>query len=363
MYRLYQALPVVPEGAVVVPHWSRVQQGLRMGVEKVIDYHRRNPQPLDGNHLLVRLLDSISVSKSLPLDTYHDKVVDLTYDIAATLRMTSAYHRGKVFDPAPFYGANVAEVVIATTESYDLNQMRSNWRSMRPIRVLYHPFTDLSLGVPNGKTRGTEGGPAVVCVNVPMLAAQYRMWSKEENELRQDSKRTAGQFLQQYPLANMMYSHVDHAIINRLIARYFQIDMPEAQNPHSFFQVDWTSQCDHALDQWLKYWRNKRSWTFDSLISQFPQVFSSDYHKVMRAPEASYLRQLQWSIVVARVAMTSFLVHLNEDTGNPANTWYLSQLRTYLRHMDIDKLLRDGLNDQRHAEMMSLINTGITPYL
>lgn len=362
MYRLFQPSPINSEGSLFVPHWPRIQEGLRRSVDKVIEYHRRNPRPLDGGHLLVRLLDSITVSKSLPLEIFHDKVVDVTFDIAATMGLTSTLHRGRVMQPGPCYGENVSEILIATIEPYDLNQMKTNWRAMRPIRTLYHPLTDLTLGVPDGKTRGTEGGPVVIVINVPMLAAQYRMWCIEENKER-ESKRTVGQFLQQYALPNMLYSHIDIAIVNRMISRYFDIEMPEPVNPHSFFQIDWHVHCDEALDRWIALWRMKNSWNFDALISNFPQIYSSDYHKVIRAPEASYTRQIQWAIVVANIAIWSFLLHFNEATNNQANQAYMSQLRIYLRRMDFDKIMRDAMNNQRYDEVMTMINMGIKPYL
>lgn len=362
MYQLFEAHSYQPGGALLFPEFLYGRRGLQGNLEKVIDYHRINPHGLNGSHFLVKLLQSINVTLTLPPDVYNDKVTDLALNLAMSLKMTSALSRGKVFQPGVFYGANVTEVILASIDTYDTSLLIKEWESLCPIRVIYHPKTDLNLVMPDGKRLSDEPGYAVIVVNIPMLASQYRMWRLADFERNDDSPMNVMQFLTMYPLPNMLYSHLDVTLMNRLIHQFFDADMPKFKNPNPFYLTDYSKDVDKTLAHYLEVVKN-RGWDFDTMLSLFPTVTAADFHDVIKPPAMAFSLQLQWGIAMARLPLIAFLVQLNYTSGNERNQWYLNQIRRWLRQFDLNKALYSALPRYQYDGAISLIERGILPYL
>ena len=364
MYQLFQESPLQPGGELVIPDYRRIQTGLRFSVKKVIDFRRLNPQGLNGSHFLVRLLQSVNIPLSMDADIYNDKVSDMALNLAMSLKMTSPLSKGQIFTPGVFYGQHVTEVLMANADPYDVSRMEKEWQDMRPIRVLYHPQTDLQLNIPDGRFDSEEAGMAVISINIPMLASQYRRWREVENmkDIWADSPKSIMQFLMAYPIPNILHSHVDVAMMNRLIGRYFDVEMSKTRSRNSFALTDWTDEVDRTIDHYLRLVSTRR-WDFDTLVSHMPVVSHEDLHDVLRLPKMPFSQQVQWAVVLARLALVTFLVQFNRRTENPRNQPYLNYLRRYLRQMDLNRSMRNALPTNRYEDVMFLIDEGITPYL
>lgn len=362
MYRLFKASSLDYSGGMIIQDFPRVRAGLQLSLQKVIDFRRLNPRALDSSHLLVKLLQSLNVPLSLEPMVYIDRVSDIALNLAMSLHMTSSLSKGRVFSPGVFYGDNVTEVLLASIEPFDYN---TPWREWRPVQVLYHPKTDLNLEVPDGRHPSQEAGMAVITINIPMLAAQYRAWRTEENTIdpvNPESPRSIMQFLQMYPLPSMLYSHLDLALLNRLIGQYFGVTLPQIPSHHSFYLTDWTFPVDRTMGRFLRAAEHRR-WDFDTLVGNIPTVSSNDLHEVVRVPDMVFSHQVQWAVVLARLPLVIFLVRMNDQAGNPRNQSYLNYLRLYLRSMDLSQTLRTALPKNRHDDVMALIEQAVLPYL
>ena len=363
MYQLFQERSLQPGGGLVIPDFRRVQAGLRLSLEKVIAFRRQNPRSLNASHLLVKLLQSLNVPLSLDTKVYDDKVRELALNLGMALKLTSALSHGRVFSPGIFYGEHVTEAIIANIDPYDMSQLDGmKWRDLCPIRVLYHPKTDLNLDVPDGRFPSLEAGMAVITVNIPMLASQYRKWRQYQSKVSDESPRSIMQFLQEIPLPNMLYSHLDVAVMNRMIGRYFDIEMQAPRGHHSFFLTDWTTDLDRVLDRFIEHTQDRKL-DFDTQISQIPAIAAEDFHDVLSLPDLAFSQQIQWAVVIARLPIVVFLVHLNRTSGNQRNQQYLNYLRRYLRQMDLSRIMRSALPDDRYDDVMVLIENGVAPYL
>lgn len=362
MYQLFKESPLQPGGGLIIPEFRRIQTGLRISLEKVIEFHRENPVGLNGSHFLVKLLQNINVPLSMEPDIYDDKVRDIALNLAMSLKMTSPLSQGRVFTPGVFYGEHVTEVLIANIDPYDQRQLATDWRSLRPIRVLYHPKTDLGLDVPNGHYASQEAGMAVISINIPMLASQYRVWRNYRSDISNDSPRSIMQFLMELPLPNMLYSHLDIAVMNRMIGRFFDIEMQDIKHHHSFYLTDWSQELDQVLDKFIAMIEH-RKWDFDTIVSQIPTIFAEDFHRVLRLPDMAFTQQVQWAVVIARLPLVTFLVQFNRLTDNPRNQMHLNYIRRYLRQMDLNRTMQIALPDNRYEDVMVLIDEGVRPFV
>lgn len=366
MHRLFNARNDAG-GALDNPEFQRVRAGLQHSIAQVVGYRQANTRSMHGSHLLVRLLMNLNISLGYELEFYIARVEAIALNKSIPLKMTSSYHRGEVFEGV-FYSkfghrGGLREVIVATTDSFDVRDMEINWRSYQPVKVLSHPLTDLNLTVPDGSVNIPGEGVAVITVNIPMLAAQYYLWRKERRHLdEQYSARTVEQFLMEVPLPNMLYSHVDIAVVNRMICLYFDMPVAVSRPRHPFALVPW----DRTLDRVLRMWLDKlipRRYDFDTMLHRMPVVSADSYHEIIRLPEQSYTRQIQWAMLLAYLPLIAFMVVQNERIHNPRNQHFLNRIRLYLRVTEYDRTLRQALNDSDYNNAMELINHGIRPYL
>lgn len=369
MYQLFHGTPHDNGGGLVLPDYRRIHDGLKVSLDKVLSYRRSNPIALNSSHALIRLLQNLNISLGNPVDIYIDKVSDEALNLAMSMKMTSMLYTGRLFKEGVFYGktgggeSGIQEIIIANVDPFDVNDFRVNWRDYQSIRVLQHPQTDLWLNVPDGRSAKAGAGIAVVTVNVPMLAAQYRQWRYERREVEaRESPRTVGQFLAEVPLPNMLYSHLDVALFNRMVHTYFGVAMIEADSEHSFAMTRWDAPVDAMLGKFLDV-VPQRKWDFDTILSHFPTVGSPDYHSVLKLPDMAYSRQMQWAVLLARLPLITFLVQVNRHYENHRNTMNLARIRHSLRFMENNGTLRSALSLNQYDDVMATIEDAILPYL
>lgn len=362
MYQLFKEGPLPNRGELALPEFRRIRDGLRANVNRVIEYHRANPMAVANGHLLAKLLQSLNVPITLDPSIYNDKVRDVALNVAKSLKMTTALMDGNAFSPGVFYGPNVTEVIWAHMDDYDTSLLIGRWRELEPVQVLCHPKTDLTIEVPDGKDYSDEAGMAVIAVNVPMLASQYRMWWAEQRALNSESPRSIMQFLMEVPLPRMLPSHLDIAVTNRLLARYFGVDVSMAKPNHKFAMTDWNRDVDQTLDRVL-YYIPGRAMSFDQILSAIPTVFAADLHERIKLPDMAFVRQVQCAVVVARLTLVMFLVQFNEQTHNNANQQYLNYLQRYLKQLDSMDVFYRILPPKRAQEVEQCLDDGVRPYI
>lgn len=363
MYQLFRTGPLPHRGEASLPDFRRIRAGLQQNIARVKEFRRQNPHGLNGRpHVLVKLLQNLNVPITLDPVIYNDKVMDIALNVATALKMTTAVGYGQGFSPGVFYGPNVTEVIWANIDDWDMTDLAKRWKELEPVRVLYHPKSDLACDVPDGTLSSQEAGMAVISVNVPMLATQYRMWREEERRLGREVPRSVQQFLMELPLPNMLNSHADVALLNRLIGLHFGTPFQRVRGRHSFHLTDWTAEVDQNLRKVLLYWRGQ-NFTFDQMVAQMPTITDRPMHEVLALPELPNLRQTQWAVVIARLAITVFLVRFSVDNQNQANQNYLNYLRRYFAQMDLWQVMKAALPIARYDDVTLLLDEGIIAYL
>ena len=361
MYQLLRESPLHIGGGLTFPEYRRIRDGLRLSIERIKHYRRMNPRYLPGNHLLIRLLESIPSSNKMDDVTYNSKIADNALLWTQTFKLTSALSKGQVWRPGPFLGKQVTEVIIANIDTWDVEEGMANWEELKPIRYLYHPMCTLKLPVADSQFASTEAGVAVITINVPMLACQYKAWRRVYGEV-DESPRTIGQFLQAYPLPNMLDSQIDIAVLNRLIGRFFKTVPNGEPFRHPFYLTDWSTEIDAVLDKFLSQVGPKR-WDFDTLVSHIPTVCSENLHHTLKLPEMAFTTQLQWAVMLSRLSLAAFLVQFNRATENDRNQRYLDYIRRWLQYVDGNNAMRVAMPIDLFEDASILIDYGIQPYL
>lgn len=363
MYDLFDNPPDVNYGNVLLPEFVYIKGAFIRDITKITQYYHRFVTSVPNEHLLVKLLLGMNVSMKRELENYVDVVKDQLGFIANSHRLTSSLGYGKVFSPGVFYGNRTSEIIIADDTEFDIQAAWRNWRELQPVTVLRHPFTDVSMARPIGRHyESRESGIAVISINIPMLALQYRAWYTQEKHIEGTTSLGTKHFVSMYPITNMVKSHLDIAIFNRMVNLYFLEEVAEYKKAYPFYILDQSLKLDNVLEKQLEILR-RRPLNFDQVINAVPAVTKPHLVDVMRLPKVIPTRQVKWGLTVARLPLIRFLIDLNQFNNVSRNRMYLNRLRNSLRAMRNDKTLEHSLPHDIYRDIDDMIHRDIAPYV
>lgn len=362
MYNLFDLGPDVAQPIFKMAQWRMIRDGLRRNVAQVIEYYRLNPQAVKSDHFLVRLLQSISVSRSMNLERYYDNVDGIALPLSMALNMTSALYKGATFDGI-FYGRGCKEVLVAQSQDWNLEQAHRNWENLVAVKVIKHPVTSLGLDLPDGSrpsvwnsasnlnTTGALYNTAVIMIDIPLLAIQYRAFRQNETQISaergyDDSERSMMQFIRMYVLPNMLQSHLDLVVFNRLDAIKRGLPLESAKNKHPFVMPDYTLKIDQALTEIISR-VEKMPRDFQGILKSIPAIFKDNLYQVMDLPRFPPTRQIIWAMVLSRIEVLFFLFAFLDDGARTRNgkvvNHILHELRMYRSAKIMDSVLPRGV--------------------
>jgi hypothetical protein len=326
MRTLFNLKPPSQYGVLRSVHWPYVRDGLRRNLEVILRYHRRNPQAVQGSHFLVRLLGAITIPHALNLDRYFENVDAGTFNTASALKLTSPVSKGAVFKGI-FYGPGCHEVLIGHNDFFDIYDADRNWMNLQPVTVLRHPRSDLMMNLPDGKATGSEIGLAVIAINIPMLAIMYRAFCRyEEQAVPQGSRLSVYHFLRMYVLPNMLATHLDVALFNRIDNLQKGAPLGESKQPHSFALPDYSKKVTEVHLEILTYLKKKRQ-DFLGVLYTIPAAVKPNMAQVMEMPDVAPTMQITWALVLARLNTVAFLFKTAEERLHSLNQTEVSAVR------------------------------------
>lgn len=357
MYNLFNLMSTAAFGSHAYPEWRYVRDGLKRNLGTVIRFYRKNPMAVQSSHFLVRLLQSITVPHSHNLERYYDNVDALALHVSMALKMTSSIAQGRIFDGI-FYGQGNPEIIMAHNESFDIFEAHRNWQNVCPVRVLRHAKSDLGLNLPDGTKSGSESGLAVIAVNIPMLAIQYRAFRLNEQMLvegRDESQRSIMQFIHMYVLPNMLFSHLDMAIFNRLDNRRRGLPLGETRKEHSFFLPDLHVKADKAQTEILHNLRG-RGKDFTEILRNVPLVTKDNLEQAFGLPEIAPTQQALWALVIARLPAVAFLFQILEEGPGSNNRHQVNRVLKEVLRWRTNNLMKKALPLEYYYEVQDEID-------
>lgn len=352
MRTLFNLKPPSDYGVLRSVHWPYVRDGLRRNLEVILRYHRKNPQAVQGSHFLVRLLGSIAVPLSLNLERYFENVDACTFDTASALKMTSAVAYGGLHKGI-FYGPGCNEILIGHNDSFDIYHADKNWMNLQPVTVLRHPRSDLMMNLPDGKDTGTESGMVVIAINIPMLAIMYRAFVQYETKnVEEGARLSVYHFIRMYVLPNMLATHLDVALFNRIDNLQKGAPLGESKQAHSFALPDYSKKVNDIHKEILTYIHKKRQ-DFLGVLHTIPAAIKPDMASVMEIPDIVFTRQVSWALVLARLQVLAFLYTAAKERLHALNQTEINATRRALTSYRADNVFKHALpiEDQIEVEL------------
>lgn len=353
MIELFRTPPTVAIGATAAPSWAYVQRGLQRNIERIQQYTRAMPKSVKSSHFLIRLLGLITVSKHLSLERYYANVDAIALHAAMSMEMTCSISQGREHRGI-FYGPTTPEILIATDDSFNYEQAHANWEQVCAVRPLLHSKSDLGLAVPMGTKTSEEDGLAVILVNVPMLAVQYRAFLLAQQSV--EVPRTINQFLAGYVLPNMLQAHVDICVFNRAVK--LSTGQTPALYPALRYPFDlplWHGMADVALRTSLDN-AAKGSLSFIQVLSTLPAVYHPNQLKALMMPDIAPTRQCDWALVLTRLRALRWLFTFCQAELRAKNQASINQIVRALRNNDVAAVLHECLTPEVFFEAKEIMH-------
>ena len=334
------------------PKFALVNRTYNNGIEKVREYYQTRSFVVKSQHILAQAL-TLGIP---PLSYDIWRFLDLSYSraeaVSRRLKMTSSLIYGKMFNNQ-FFSEDCQEFIISETHLFDVDLAVKNWKEIRPVRVIEHPFTDMSLNLLNGNKTVNNRGVCIVSVNIPLLYLQYRCYieSKEGNI---DGVSGFHAYISRYALPNMLYSYADISIFNKLIRRqHAEQDDIVVKKPHFIFPTN-ESLLNTVLLEVLDKIKNSKL-TYATMLANIPSIRFENAKDSLLLPDLAETRQVYWLLMRSRLRMMKGLIDIGGEVSYPKNTHYLSEIKIQLKRLLSQRVLQSLLPYDDYLEMNKII--------
>lgn len=358
MYSLFHRDPKAEYGIARLAEWTQLKDGLQRNLDTVLHYYRHAPHSVASDHLLVQILQSINVPQSLPVSRYYSNVFALAYALTSPFQLTSSINAGKIFNGV-FYGKGNKEIILLDDDWFVPEEAEKNWQNLVPVKTLRHPFTDLEMNIPDGKARGKEQGTAVVSVNIALLAVMHRSFAIEERRKAQVDPDYVAlntmQFIYMYVLPNMLASHVDYTIFNRINHLQQGWTINRSKQDHPFPLIDYSRQVTAVQVRLLDILK-KSSYSFSMTLAAIPAVTRKDLEQALLMPDVVPTRQVLWSLILARLPALLFLINTARGKGRTRDQQEIDEIGETLARLRRQKAFEQVLPLELYKSTMDIID-------
>ena len=351
MIELFLNLSKRAVGHMQPGQWNYIEQGLSRNVEKVRQYYQAYNPILPSNHFLVRLLQTLSVPLSLPLDRYVANVDRIALSHAQTLGMTSVLSKGRIFR-GTFYGAATPEILLAVDDSFKYEEIDRNWKNVSAVKPLLHAKTDTDLLLPNGLYTSDETGLTVIQINLTMLAVQWRAFKREQEGKPHGTQKTDASFIGAYVLPNMLPAHLEQVLFNRMYQLHTEPSRaaPKLRQKHPFRLPQYDYYLDNALGAVLER-LSVSTRDFESQLKSMPSVSYPSQYEAQEMPDVLPTYQVDWALTATRLKAVDFLVRLAGEHPTIPNQKHFNQIFRALVRNDAWKNMQQHLPNDALKEL------------
>lgn len=323
--------------------------------------YRRTPYFVEADHILIQILQQIGLSYEKNDKIFYAEVDNRTSRIARAVGFTDINAKVGASAKNSFFDSSISELVVSVSNGYtDFVSIDGIWKEFAPVKILYHPFNDLTLNIRDGsKTSGVKGY-AVIAVDIPLLALQYYKWRKW-CERNLEIMPPIGQFVFQYPLVNMMKSDLNMSYFNQLTSYATGLPIIPQKKNYNFSMPD----VNMAVKEDIEYILENNQKKDRNLLDLSQAVLLMDNRSVwdvMQLPNISISSMNAGALVLASFPWVATLAQLSFQAGSKDNGATRNFLQKRYRELKNGGAFR-GINGVDESVVVNLFEKGILPYL
>lgn len=335
-----------------VPSFNTTRKLINSEVDRIIGYYKNTNFVVPQTHLLCQILRQLTVSFKRDLASF----TSVCYDEIPRLSMLFNLIHYEVSNPeirhGLFYNSSTPEYIVADETLFDYDHAYKHWKKLTPVRVHYHGYSDLNVPLLNGNYKNPvrENSYAVISINIPLLALQYRAWLENEVVKYGDSASAASDetsilkrlehFVFKYPLLNASYNHVELALINRTLNHYRELPVGKYFRLHPINVVNLTDIVDRTLKERVAVLKRNK-FRVHQFMSAFSGLKKQNWSKVLTSPEIVKTRTTKWVNELIYLEYTSFLLSYFSEHGI---VFDINPLKRTVRNLENDSIFYKGSN-------------------
>lgn len=309
----------------MIPQWQFVKDGLRRNRETARNFYQQEIYQARSDHVLMTLIYTLNIARNSTAARVYDNALARSNSLAQQMKFTSALGKGQVFRNM-FFGGNSKEIIFGTSSLTSPDAIVSNWRNMKPVRILRHPFTDTNGNIPDQRLI-VKDGLSFFSVDIPMIAVMYWCFQKEQDmvEAGGQPRHTPAQFVYAYLLANMVEDMIDHALFNRIYCLATGTPRNDHPKTHPYAYPTFSTDVDAVMRvMWERVQETRRRLT--GQLDQVKLVFAEDALELSALPSIAPTLQCYWALAACRLRMLEFgFLSMNNPRTNDATDINLIQ--------------------------------------
>ncbi len=335
-----QELARSTDSSVYFPDVNYVRRISMENIDKLTNYYRTRIYRVKSNHLLVQILNHLYIPLTIENERILDSILVRGERVGKMFKLTSSFTYGDIFNGV-FFGNNVDEIILYDDSYFSIIDMDIHWRNYRPVRVLFHPKSDLDLMLPNGKKSSNEGGTAVISVNIGMLAIQYKKFM--EDQLLKNPDQTpldASYFIHMYVLPNMLPDILDWSIYNRFIYNLDSYKKPDVYFRHPIVINKVDDKVDKIIEKEQKLLLGNGLFIAD-YFKHLISVSNKNMWYNMLLPDYALTLQSTWAILLSRIRVIADISQLGGPSFIKKNKAEINLLLRDIKYLNVDRVIRE----------------------
>lgn len=345
MYNLFTPHYNVQSAVTKPAAFELIQRTYQREIEKITDYFNNRVFTVPGNHLLCRILDTLTIPLSYETEMFLETLYARAPFVANHFRLTSSRNYG-MFHDGVFYGAGNNEILFYNEEYFNPFEALDNWKKLKPIKVLAHQISDLGLILPDGQLSSTASGFCALSINIPMLICMYRGFMLERSSMalmnKEMNQLKAEHFVKMYVLPSMLSSHIDIVIMNRLNNLARDNPMSKQTRRYAFAVIDYSQKLDLILVEVMQRLKTSKN-NYYSYLQNIPSIYHESMLESLIMPSFPQTRQVWWALTVSRAEIMSLLLLLGGQEGMKRNGTHMADLKKTCRYLLRENMLKSLL--------------------
>ena len=285
--------------------WHNIEQLIKIDHDKYLKWMHETSAIVPSDNLLVRLIEKMFASPSVPLFNYIDRVEENMMGIERHFHIVNFDEAGKTHTNV----LNDSEVVLVAVDGQ--SRSANNWRELVPIRFVR---TDsINTGFINFNEEQLSG-TSYLEIDLMMLMLMYRGWYLDR--INMNASTDISNFVYGYAIGNAFKSYFNLVLINiyleDMVDSSKQSSIPNiglknhGKNIHKFYSVE-------------RAFNIKQKEIYSKHIRRIPCFEESALETLRLSYSSSGINNLLFE-VVCRVSLTSRIISIfNSDLSHGDN--------------------------------------------
>ncbi|MGL5648954.1 MAG: hypothetical protein ACRDDY_13985 [Clostridium sp.] len=303
---------------------------IRTAVNKNVSYNIRTRRlaadMLPPDHLLITILNSLSINRNDSLEEMYYKLRDRVYMLGTALGLVSPTSYGKSHRHFMMDGCN--EYIYLHCDDF----VREAWQNISPIEFVYHEETNLNTLYGGHRNEDTY---ALISINVFALAYQFKCWLRQRT--LDGSTETIRSFLHKFPVTNAIHSYTDISLFNRHLYTQQGWDM----TPDKKYHLTTLMSFDSLLEKHIRNLLEKlggQTHTISQNLYGTELFYKLSALDLIPTVPAMRSRQTGWFFDLAKLPLIlygdTFMRNTNEDYNKgQLSTWRRELTQTIDSHI------------------------------